>query len=73
MLQLGPLGGIECDYGDIFRIEIHSMQVFFGVDLFKPEDKEFFDRIALRSVAEWGFDKSLWIVVADVNKDKRIL
>jgi hypothetical protein len=47
--------------------------VHFGVDVFKPEDKEFFDRIALRLVVERGFDKSLRIVFANVNEDKRVL
>jgi alkyl sulfatase BDS1-like metallo-beta-lactamase superfamily hydrolase len=47
--------------------------VHFGVDVFKPKDKEFFDRIALRLVAERGFDKSLRIVFTNVDEDKRVL
>ena len=72
-LQLGPLGSIKRNDGDILWIEIHCLQVHFGVDVFKPEDKEFFDRIALRLVAERGFDKSLRILFTNVDEDKRVL
>jgi hypothetical protein len=49
------------------------VRVHFGVDVLKPEDKEFFDRIALCLVVERGFGKSLRIVLAHVYKDKRVL
>ena len=43
------------------------------VDVLKPEFEKFINRIAFRFVAEGGPDKSLRVVVAYIDEDKRML